>query len=118
MGQQLTVNLANLIVAAGLPRPEQEYPFQGLSGSRRWRWDLAWPDRMLAVERQGSTWTGGRHTRGAGYRNDAIKSAEGQILGWIVIHVTTDMLKDGTAFTLVERALQVRGWKRSGDVLQ
>lgn len=103
------VNLAMLMTAAGLPEPQTEFRFHP---SRKWRWDVCWLRQKVALERQGSTWTGGRHTRGKGYRSDCIKLAEGQLLGWIVVYATADMMRDGTAFALVERALESRGWKR------
>lgn len=102
------VHLPALFAAYGLPEPVTEYRFHP---RRRWRWDLAWPWAMVALERQGSTWTAGRHTRGAGYRNDCEKLAVGQLGGWLVLWTTADMLRDGSAFDLVRRALVLRGWK-------
>ena len=107
--KQMTTNLAALFTALGLPEPETEYRFHP---TRKWRWDLAWREYRVALERQGSTWTGGRHTRGKGYRSDCFKLAEGQLAGWLVLYATADMLRDGSAFDLVERALKSRGWKR------
>jgi hypothetical protein len=77
---------------AGLPEPEFRF-----APPRRWRWDLCWPDRLVAVEVQGGTFAGGRHTRGKGYRNDCEKLNEGQLLGWLVLWVTPPMVKDGSA---------------------
>ena len=104
------VNLGPIFLAAGLPEPETEVRFHT---TRKWKWDWAWRRWKVALEKQGSTWTGGRHTRGAGYRNDAEKLAEGQIAGWLVIYATSDMLRDGTAFELVQKALESRGWRKS-----
>lgn len=103
------VPLAALFVGAGLPRPDTEVRFHA---TRKWRWDYAWPAYKVAFERQGSTWSGGRHTRGKGYRDDREKVAEGQLAGWLVIEATADMIEDGLAFGLVERALEARGWIR------
>lgn len=107
--QSQGVNLAAVFAGVGLPRPAQEVEFHP---SRKWRWDLAWPDHLVALERQGGTWAGGRHTRGQGYRDDAEKLAHGQVLGWLVIYATADMLADGSAFSLVRLALESRGWPR------
>ena len=41
--------------------------------TRKWRFDYAWPAKMVALEVEGGTYTGGRHTRGAGYANDIAK---------------------------------------------
>ena len=72
--------------------------------SRRWRFDFAWPDKKLAVEIEGGTWSGGRHTSGKGYRADCEKYSNAAIMGWAVIRVTTDMLRDGTAAKLLDLA--------------
>jgi hypothetical protein len=76
--------------------------------SRRWRFDFAFPDRMVAYEIEGATWTGGRHSFGGGFRDDAIKYAEAAIAGWIVIRASADMIRDRTALHLVKRALSAR----------
>lgn len=89
------------IKAAKLPSPEKEYRFC----ERRWKFDLAWPDRMVAFEREGGTWQISRHTSGKGYRNDCIKYSEAAVRGWKVIRATVDMIADGSALNLLERAL-------------
>lgn len=91
--------------ALGYPEPVTEYKFHP---TRRFRFDLCWPDQMLAVEIDGATWTGGRHTSGAGYERDCIKLAEAVILGWRVIRVTMSMIRDGTASDLMARLRDVR----------
>lgn len=75
--------------------------------TRKWRFDRAWPDRKVAIEVDGAAFQkgGGRHTRGAGYRNDCRKLAEAAILGWRVLRVTTDMVQSGEAFELLRRLL-------------
>lgn len=94
--------LAFQIRATKLPSPETEYRFDP---SRRWRFDFAWPDRKVAVEVEGGTWTGGRHVRPAAFENDCVKYAEAAIAGWRVLRVTGDMLDDGRAMTLIARIL-------------
>lgn len=89
------------IRAVGLPMPIEEHRFC----KRRWRFDLAWPDRKLAVEIEGGVWSSGRHTRGKGFTQDCTKYNEAVLLGWRVLRVTTDMVNDGTALIFVERAL-------------
>lgn len=73
---------------------------------RDWRIDLAWPAAMLAVETDGGTFAGGRHTRGAGYEADCEKCNELTIRGWRVLRVTTAMVDDGRALDYIERALR------------
>lgn len=91
---------------SGLPVPLPEYRFHP---SRRWRFDWAFPDYMLALEVQGGAFLtgGGRHTRGAGYRRDLEKFCEAAILGWCVLHVLPEHLADGRALMWAERALQI-----------
>jgi hypothetical protein len=96
---------AQLLQAAGLPLPIQEYRF---APPRRWRFDYAWPDRLLAVEVEGGVWTRGRHVRGAGYLADLEKYTEAALRGWCVLRVTPDMVRDGRALRLVERAFVER----------
>jgi len=85
---------------------EAEILFRGLSGKRKWRWDWAWPKSKLAIEIQGGTWTRGKHTRALGYSNDCHKLAQAVLLGWRVLWVTSDMIRDGTAFTYLEGLLR------------
>ena len=85
-----------------LPSPVLEYIFHP---SRKWRFDLAWPDCKFAVEIQGGVYSEGRHTRGRGYTNDCEKLAEAVCLGWRVIYVTTEQIKSGQALAWIERIL-------------
>lgn len=73
--------------------------------TRRWRFDFAWPDRMLAVECEGGIWRGGRHTRGKGFEDDCVKYNEALLLGWNVLRVTSQQVKTGEAILWIERAL-------------
>lgn len=98
----LADELAAQVAHAGLPAPSREHRFC----ARKWRLDLAWPDRLLCVECDGGTWARGRHSRGKGYERDAVKLNEAALLGWRVLRVTTDMVKDGRALRFVERAIE------------
>jgi very-short-patch-repair endonuclease len=49
--------------------------------SRRWRFDIAFPSRKLAVELEGR----GRHQTVVGYRNDCEKYNAAIELGWTVL---------------------------------
>ena len=46
---------------------------------------------MLAVEYEGGTWAGGRHTRAIGYANDCEKYNEAALLGWSVFRYSKGM---------------------------
>lgn len=100
MSSGYTQNLKFQCKAARLPEPEAEIRFHP---TRRWRLDLGWRAQMLAVEVDGGTWIGGRHSRGKGYEADCEKLAEAAILGWKVIRVTTGQVKSGQALGFIER---------------
>jgi len=84
------------INALQLPAPIREWRFHPV---RRWRFDFAWPDRLVAVECEGGTWSEGRHVRGGGFENDCWKYNSAAVLGWKVLRVTGGMLdKDALDF--------------------
>jgi hypothetical protein len=107
------VNWKPLMAALGLPEPETEYAFHP---DRKWRFDYAWPKEHVALEREGGTWHGGRHTHGAGYRNDCQKYNAAQLLGWVVIRATADMMESGEAIRAVEKAIAMRQRERSSAI--
>lgn len=83
---------------------EREHVF---APPRRWRFDFAWPDRMIALEVEGGTWIGGGHNRGADYERNCEKYNEAALRGWILVRVTSTMIKDGRAIEVLERAFKV-----------
>lgn len=91
--------------AYGLPEPEPEHLFAGSIG-RRWRFDLAFIDRRLAVEVEGGVWVKGRHTRGAGFEKDCEKYAHALLLGWRVLRVTPGMIRRGEAVRMLAALIQ------------
>ena len=91
-----------LLRAKRLPLPVEELRF---APPRRWRFDLAWPDRMVALEIEGGAWTQGRHTRGKGYIADMAKYNEATARGWRVFRVTPDQLCTAETLELLERAM-------------
>ena len=95
--------LAAQVKMGGLPAGEREYRFHA---TRRWRFDLAWPELRIAVEVDGGAWVNGRHYRASGWLRDQEKLNEAAILGWRVIHVTPGQVEDWEAFGLVERAMK------------
>lgn len=99
---QLEDELVWQVKAAKLPAPVRELaPITG----RRFRFDLAWPDRKLACEVQGGVWTLGRHTRGAGAESDAEKLTLAALAGWRCLVVTAKHIRSGQALTWIELAL-------------
>ena len=57
---------------------------------RRWRFDYACLIRKIAIEVEGGVWSGGRHTRGAGFIADMTKYNRATSLGWRVLRYTPD----------------------------
>lgn len=99
---------------AGIIQPHEEYRFC----KRMWRFDFAWPCEcdMIAVEVEGGTWGKSRHTTGKGYEADCEKYSMAAILGWRVIRVTGDMVKDGRATQLIRLAFATNGMKSAPAV--
>lgn len=91
------------IRAAKLAEPVREYRF---AAGRRWRFDFAWPHQLLAVECEGGVWSGGRHTRGAGFIADTEKYNAATLLGWRVLRFTCEAIRRGEAVNLIEAALR------------
>lgn len=65
--------------------PLQNYRFHP---SRKWAFDFAWPDQRVAVEIEGGTMVGGRHTRAGGYEADCEKYNAAVTMGWRVFRYT------------------------------
>lgn len=86
-----------------LSLPEREYKFHP---TRRWRFDFAWPDEMLALEVEGGTHHGkSRHTTGVGFNKDCEKYNEATVLGWRILRVDSKQVKSGQALKWVEKTL-------------
>lgn len=90
----LETALANAIRQSDLPLPCCEFKFHA---TRRWRFDFAWPEFLVAAEVEGGVWTGGRHTRGVGFEGDCEKYAEALTAGWKVLRVTGKHIRSGRA---------------------
>jgi hypothetical protein len=88
-----------------IPRPEREWKFDA---KRRWRFDYAWPQQMVALEVEGGVWTGGRHTRGAGFVKDMEKYNRAAVLGWRLLRVTPDKLVSFGTFEMLREILGLR----------
>ena len=84
--------LALQIRAVKLPEPVREHRFHP---TRKWRFDFAYPEHLLAIEVEGGVWSGGRHTRGSGFTNDCEKYNAALMNGWRVYRCTPDMIKTG-----------------------
>lgn len=113
--------LCSLSEKAGLEAPVEDFKFHP---SRKWKFDYCWlpepsgdtvscrccgselmcpacespplaPPVRLAVEIQGGTYMQGKHSRGAGQKNDFEKINEAQRLGWRVILLDSSHIGSG-----------------------
>lgn len=85
---------------------EHEYKFHP---TRKWRADFLISDTKILIEVEGGIWSGGRHTRGAGYIGDMEKYNAAAILGFQVLRFSTQQVKSGLAVQQIEQL--VRGTK-------
>lgn len=81
----------------------KEYRF---NMERKWRFDYAIPDHMIAIEVEGGAFTGGRHTRGAGFVADMEKYSDAAARGWRLIRVTPDKLLTTNTIELIKTAIK------------
>jgi len=101
----LEAEMALQIRAYKLPTPEREFRF---TKGRRFRFDFAWVAQKVALEVEGGVWSGGRHSRGAGFNSDCEKYALATLEGWRVFRVTTNHIKSGDAIQWIQAALSVK----------
>jgi len=105
------LGLFNLLLEAGLPRPEPQYKFAYAELGRKWAADFCWVEQRLIVEIQGGVWSGGRHTSGSGYTKDCEKLNMAQELGYRVLYYTPQMIKanPGGVINQIKRLLKTGG---------
>lgn len=93
---------------AGYDVTSRRLAFHAYSHERDWRFDFAWPSSRIAVEVEGGSWAGGRHTRGRGFEEDCEKYNAAAEAGWRVFRFTSDMVEDGRAREVLARVLKGR----------
>lgn len=103
MPSQLEIHAKTLLEELGVTF-EVEYRFDT---KRRWRFDFAYVNEKIAVEVEGGTFSGGRHTRGSGFTKDCLKYNEATLQGWRVYRFTTDMVLDGTMTETMKKVLLI-----------
>lgn len=94
--------MTTLFTAFGLPQPVAEHRF---ATPRKWRFDYAWPDRLVALEVEGGVWTGGRHVSGAGFVRDIEKYNAAAVLGWRVLRCQPRDLQRSQIYGLLKSAM-------------
>lgn len=78
------------------------------AGLKDWRIDFAFVAEKLAIECEGGTWNGGRHTTGTGFDSDCEKYNKLTLMGWRVLRFTGSSIKSGVALQTIEVALQMQ----------
>lgn len=98
---KLEALLAQHIRADRLPEPVREHRFHP---RRRWRFDFAWPELMLAVEVDGGQYLGGRghHYSPEGIAKDREKTIAADRLGWTVLHFPGSQVRSGQAIAAIK----------------
>jgi hypothetical protein len=93
---------------------EPEYHF---ARPRQWRFDVAWPELLVAVECEGGINRpgGGAHTGPDEFRKDIEKYNAAALAGWMLLRVTGRMILSGEALHLIEQALGLRKGPRGSD---
>jgi len=96
-----------LCVLWGLPRPTPEYRFS----ARKWQFDWAFVEDRVALEVEGGAFlpSGGRHTRGAGFRRDLEKYNEATARGWRILRVLPAALATAQTEDWLRRTLVAAG---------
>lgn len=103
--------LLKLLSFAGIVQPVPEYRFHP---TRRWRFDFAWPDKLIAVEVEGIGGPRSRHLSWRGFQEDTEKYNAAAIMGWCVLRVTSWQIEDGKAVEWVEEAFRSREYQDGG----
>lgn len=97
--------LAFQIKAAKLPEPVRQHYY---APPRKFRADFAWllpPPLSLLVEVQGGIWSRKAHGSITGVLADIDRLNAATLASWRLLRVTPEMVKDGTALKLIEKAL-------------
>lgn len=95
---------------------EREYRFAAISvglgsgirqrlseaGLRDWRFDFAFPEKMVAIECDGGQWVNGAHSRGKHVDSDLDKCCAAMRMGWTVYRCNMRMIKSGQALKTIE----------------
>lgn len=97
-GSNAEETLAFALAALELCQPLREHRFHA---KRKWRFDFAWPDHMLAVEVEGVTYEGGRHQRVEGFIADLVKYEAAMLDGWVVYRCSAKQINSGRAIEVI-----------------
>jgi hypothetical protein len=97
------------------PEPVREFVFLP---DRKFRFDFAWPDQMVALEVEGGIYGGkktsgkSRHTTIGGFEGDCIKYALAAAAGWRVYRFSSGQVMKGIALLHMENEFEK--WRTNG----
>lgn len=99
-----------LIKGLGAPEWREQYQFHP---DRKWRFDFAWPHRLIAFEMEGAIWMrgGGGHSHPLGIEKDIEKYNAAALRGWAVIRITDKMIPVRTLFQAEAAQLVVAAFR-------
>lgn len=86
-----------------IPEPMLEFKFLQ---NRKFRFDFAWTEYMLAVEIEGGVWIQGRHTRGSGFVKDMEKYNLAACEGWRILRFTPQQLKQEATYMMIRKTME------------
>jgi very-short-patch-repair endonuclease len=75
---------------------------------RKFRFDFAIVDKKIAIEIEGGIFSGGRHTRGAGFTKDMEKYNIAVENGWVVLRYSPAEIKKTSTFEQIKKVLTLR----------
>lgn len=78
------------------------------AGMRDFRFDFCFKEEKLLIEVDGGIYSGGRHTRGAGFEDDCTKINQAVLMGYRVLRFGPTAIKSGVALQCIEAALKTK----------
>ena len=91
---------------AGIPAPVAEHRFHPI---RKWRFDFAWPDQLLAIEIQGGIFNNGRHSSGAAMLKEWEKLNTAAGMGWRLLYTQPGDCHKAVTLDAIRTALMGQG---------
>lgn len=85
-----------------LPEPCFEYHFHP---TRKYRFDIAWPEKRVAIEVQGGIWMQGRHVQPSALIREYEKLNSAAIHGWRLLYILPDDLCRASTVVLLKLML-------------
>jgi very-short-patch-repair endonuclease len=82
---------------------EREYRFHPV---RKWRFDWALMEPMVAVEFEGGVFLGRGHTGGVIYGQNCEKYNQAALMGWRVLRFTAPMIRQGLHEQMIKEAVK------------